>query len=541
MNFDVNELLLRGVAAHKEGNIDEAENIYRTILEIQPTHPDACHNLGTILLSTNKSALALPLLKIAIQINPKIEQFWLTYGNIQIIENKLEDAELSFRKVIELNKDNVIAYYNLAKLLIKIDEIDNTKTLSPLRLLDAVQNYKKTIEIKPYFAEAHINLGNVLVKLGKLDESEICYEKAIKLKPNYFEVYNKLGIVQKELGKLKDAETSYKKAIKIKPDFAVAHNNLGNIFSKLGYLDEAEISYRKALKIEPEFALAYVNLGALLHKIDDLDEAEISYRKALKIEPYLTFAYSGLGAVLHTLNRLDESEESYRMVLKLKPHDVEAKHILTALSEGTSKSAPREYVESLFDKYASHFENSLVNKLEYNIPKKIIKMITTNNSNIQLGSILDLGCGTGLIGDEIKNFCSNLQGIDLSLSMLDQAKNKNIYDKLEQRDITEYLSTENLDFNYFIAADVFVYVGDLSEVFRLIKSRKKSKGKLVFSTEHTDKDGFFLEKSGRYSHSKKYIESLCNEFGYKLSHFETTNLRKEKNEFLTGGLYLLDF
>lgn len=183
----------------------------------------------------------------------------------------------------------------------------------------------------------------------------------------------------------------------------------------------------------------------------------------------------------------------------------------------------------------------MVNKLEYKTPNKIVEMIVAKNPNIQLGSVLDLGCGTGLIGDEIKKYCSNLEGVDLSKLMLEKASAKNIYDKLEHKDIVEYLSTEDLDFNYFISSDVFVYVGNLSEIFRLIKSRNKSKGKFVFSTEHTDRDGFFLEQTGRYSHSKKYIESLCNKFGYKLSHFEVVNLRKNKNKFIIGGLYFLDF
>ena len=125
--------------------------------------------------------------------------------------------------------------------------------------------------------------------------------------------------------------------------------------------------------------------------------------------------------------------------------------------------------------------------------------------------------------------------------MLEQANNKDVYDKLAHRDIVDYLSTEDLDFDFFISTDVFVYVGDLSDVFRLIKSRNGSKGKLVFSTEHTDKNGFFLEKSGRYSHSKTYIEGLCEKFGYRLSYFEKADLRKEKGKFLIGGLYLLDF
>ena len=98
-----------------------------------------------------------------------------------------------------------------------------------------------------------------------------------------------------------------------------------------------------------------------------------------------------------------------------------------------------------------------------------------------------------------------------------------------------------MNFDYFIATDVFIYIGDLCDVFQLIKSRNKKGGKLAFSTEDYDGDNFTLEQSGRFSHSKKYIEILCEKFGYKLCHFETKNLRKEKNQYIRGGLYLLDF
>ena len=158
-----------------------------------------------------------------------------------------------------------------------------------------------------------------------------------------------------------------------------------------------------------------------------------------------------------------------------------------------------------------------------------------------LGSILDLGCGTGLTGVKIRDFCSNLEGIDLSSKMLEVAKTKNVYDKLDQVDIVEYLSNAELDFDYFISTDVFIYLGELSEVFRLIKAKNKKPGKLIFSTEHTEKEGFYLEKSGRYSHSTSYIKGLCKEFKFSISHFSETNLRKENGAFLIGGLYFLDF
>ena len=94
---------------------------------------------------------------------------------------------------------------------------------------------------------------------------------------------------------------------------------------------------------------------------------------------------------------------------------------------------------------------------------------------------------------------------------------------------------------YLVALDVFIYIGDLANLFRLIKSRNKIGGKLAFSTEDSDGDGYFLEVSGRYSHSKKYIDSLCEKFGYTVLHFERQSLRKQKNEYIMGGLYLLEF
>jgi len=409
------------------------------------------------------------------------------------------------------------------------------------RINESLVASQKSLQLEPQDSEAHNNLGNTLKKLSRLDEAEVSYRKAITLKPDLAEAYYNLGNTLKEQGRLEEAQASYRKAITLKPDLAEAYFNLGNTLKELGRLNEAEVSYRKAITLKPDYAEAHNNLGVLLQELGRLNEAEASYRKAIALKPDYTEAHSNLGIILQKLERLEEAEASYRKAMALKPDYAEAKHLLSALIGKTTNSAPRKYVETLFNNYAMNFEHSLVNKLEYKTPNLITELIVAKNSNIQLGSVLDLGCGTGLIGDEIKKYCSNLEGIDLSKSMLEKASAKNIYDKLEHKDIVEYLSTEDLDFNYFISSDVFIYVGELSEIFKLIKSRNKLKGKFIFSTEHTDRDGFFLEQTGRYSHSKKYIESLCNKFGYKLSHFETVNLRKNNNKFITGGLYLLDF
>ena len=259
------------------------------------------------------------------------------------------------------------------------------------------------------------------------------------------------------------------------------------------------------------------------------------------MKPDYAEAHYNLGITLKALGKLDKAAESHAQALALNPENSSAKHLFDALSGNTTESAPLDYVERLFDGYASNFEESLVDKLEYKTPKLIAEIILRDSNSDSLGSIIDLGCGTGLLGVEIKQVCKHLEGLDLSQKMLHVAKEKGVYDGLIKQDILGYLASADLNFDYFIATDVFVYIGDLSGVFQLIKSRNKNSGKLVFSTEHYDGDDFSLQQSGRYSHSKIYIAGLCETFGYKLRHFETQPLRKHKNESISGGLYLLDF
>ena len=92
MELTVEQTLQQGVAAHKEGKFQEAERLYRAILQIQSTHPDANHNLGVLAVSLNNPEAALPLFKIALQINPKIEYYWDCYIDALIRSNQFTNA-----------------------------------------------------------------------------------------------------------------------------------------------------------------------------------------------------------------------------------------------------------------------------------------------------------------------------------------------------------------------------------------------------------------------------------------------------------------
>jgi Flp pilus assembly protein TadD len=309
MELTVDQMLQQGVAAHNAGNPQEAERLYRAILQVQPKHPDANHNLGLIAISVNQASAALPLFKIALDVNPKIEQFWLSYIDALIKDNQIKDAKRAIKKAkkkgfngVKLNAlyvqpiappdaispsqqqlKNLLDYYRAGryddaeKLAVSITQEFPEHPLS-WKVLGAVFGQtgrgskaanacQKVVALSPEDAEAHYNLGMALQPLGRLEEAEASCRQAIALKPDYVKAHNNLGNTLQELGRLEDAEASLRQAIGLKTDFAEAHNNLGITLQELGRLDEAEASCRQAIALKSDYAEAHYNLGGLLLKI----------------------------------------------------------------------------------------------------------------------------------------------------------------------------------------------------------------------------------------------------------------------------------
>ena len=250
----------------------------------------------------------------------KDHRVFSNYGIILKNLEKLKEAELSYRKAIEIKPDYAMAHYNLGIIL---QEIGKSQ--------EAELSYHKAIEIKPDYAEAHSNLGVLLKDLGKSQEAELSYRKAIEIKPDYAMAHYNLGNILKDLGKSQEAELSYRKAIEIKPDYAMAHYNLGNILKDLGKSQEAELYTRKAIEIKPDYAEAHSNLGTILIDLGNLQEAELYTRKAIEIKPDYAEAHSNLGTILIDLGNLQEAELYTRKAIELNPNFVEASWNLSLL------------------------------------------------------------------------------------------------------------------------------------------------------------------------------------------------------------------
>jgi tetratricopeptide (TPR) repeat protein len=398
MELTNEQALQQAVEAHKAGKLQDAEALYRAILQAQPKHPDANHNLGVLAVSLNKSELALPLFKTALEANPSQGQFWLSYIDALIKTNQLEIA----KGVLEQGKKLGLAGESVDALEVQLTPIavveesesilqkqassfseqrkrvsakkekkknspsnqtntNQVRSPSQAEVSGLLEHYqkgrydlaenlaKKLTQQYPDHQFSWKVLGAVFKQTGRLQESLIASQRAVAILPNDAEAHYNLGNTLKGLGRLKDAEASFSKAILIKPEYAQAHSNLGNTLKGLGRLKDAEASFSKAITIKPDLAEAHYNLGNTLKEIGRLEEAETSYKKAITIKPDYAEAYYNLGATLQELCRLRDAEENYSKAILIKPDYAQAHSNLGATLQelGRLEDAETSYKKAI--------------------------------------------------------------------------------------------------------------------------------------------------------------------------------------------------
>lgn len=393
MELTIQQALQQGVAAHKKGQVEEAERLYKAILNSQPAQPDANHNLGVLLVSINKTDAALPLFKVAVETNSKVDQFWLSYIDALIKAKQGENA----KQVLEQAKNQGVVEYKLDILKTQLNSLNTTgnvysanppqKLLSRLlehyqsgrlgdaeilalsitrdfpndnfswmilaavfkaigRNTEALNANQTAVELSPQDAEAHSNLGVTLQELGRLNEAEVSLRQAIVLRPNYPEAHNNLGNALKEQGRLDEAEASYRQAIVLNPGYANAHSNLGATLQELSRLDEAEASYIQAIALRPNYAEAYSNLGVTLQELGRLEEAEESLKHAITLKPDFALAHYGLTKVLYNMSYKDSALESIKKANVIDPKSKDFSLLLSVLQARKARENTAEGVKN---------------------------------------------------------------------------------------------------------------------------------------------------------------------------------------------------
>lgn len=220
--LSVAEALKRAVGLHEQGHLGRAEELYRTVLNVQPDHVDALHYLGVMRLQQSRHDEAVSLIGEALRHRPNFPDALCNRGTALQALNRLEEAVMSYDTAIAIRPDYANALFNRG---------------NALRILghytDALASYDKALAIQPDFAVAHTNRGNALDALGRHEAALASYDKALAIRPRYPEALCCRGSVLRKLMRFKDALETFQRVAAIDAGFrhvqgeiAIARGNL---------------------------------------------------------------------------------------------------------------------------------------------------------------------------------------------------------------------------------------------------------------------------------------------------------------------------
>ncbi|MCB1341938.1 MAG: methyltransferase domain-containing protein [Pseudooceanicola sp.] len=268
-------------------------------------------------------------------------------------------------------------------------------------------------------------------------------------------------------------------------------------------------SYAEALALEGDFAAA----------------AEVM-AGALELAPGWAAGWYRLGEWREQAD-FGDAAAAWQQAVEADPTDRLGARLRWALAQGvrTVESMPSPFVELLFDQYAPAFDAALVERLNYRGPQ-LLKESLLRAGFTRAERALDLGCGTGLMGEALRGHAGWLEGWDISSGMLAEARGKGVYDALDKRDITE-LSLGAERYDLIVAADVFLYIGALERVVAWCAGSLKPGGRLAFTVERGTQ-AVELRESRRFAHSADYVRGLLSDAGFGAVRLEDCVVRRDR-------------
>ncbi len=530
----------QAVQHHQAGRLKEAQSLYRQVLTIEPKHADSLHLLGLIAREGGDTAAARELVRKSIALDSENATFHNTLGVIEQETGKLDLAVSSLRRAISIEAD---------------------------------------------YAEAHGNLGNALREQGRLEEAEQAYRRAIALQPRYSKAYNNLGIVLKEQGQLEDAVASYRRAIELSPRYAEAHNNLGTALMAGDRLGEAAAAFSQAVALRPAYAEAHNNLGVVLKEQDKLADAEASYRQATVLDPTLVDAHVNLGHVLFDQGKRDAAAGAAAaarklgppagavhfplgdLLLKLGDSKAAESHLRSYLAfdradrmgarlllasfgaEALPPQASEAFVRDLYARRAGFWDRTATAEHPYRGAKLVADTALKLLAGKSDASVLDAGCGTGLVGALLRSHVGRLDGVDLSPAMVLAAEQKGIYDSLAEGDLIAFLNEHPQSYDAVVSAATLIHFGDLRPVFDAAQAALRPNGIFVFTAfphdAETPSSGFAvapitgLAYGGCYAHGPSYLRRTAEAAGFSVAVLDRETHEHHRGQPVAGLIVAL--
>ena len=416
----------------------------------------------------------------------------------------------------------------------------------------------------------HLHTAREQIAKGDLKNAALTLNKAQKQMPDDPRVFMLAGLMAEKSGNIKSAFEALRRSVAMAPDWGPGLLELALLLARQNQFPEALETAEKVAALEPQNLQVLAGVIDIAHRAGHLDMALRHLRRGLVLVPGDVQLRRLLARDLGNLGQHAESLEAWGTLIDENPQDTEALmgrvHVLVAqgqptralkdtmallalvpgdsvyayynaLAHGaTPTHQPPELNRALFDGMAELYDQHMVRGLKYQLPKQMAEKIIARYPDKKL-NVLDLGCGTGLLGVCLGRIDGALIGVDISKGMMEQAARHNVYDRFHHTNLLDALEDTPAALYQVIAAlDVFIYAGDLTHAIPNALRILVPGGQLMFSCETAPEDGpdLVLLPSGRYAHKRSHVQALCQTAGFDPIEMEDTVLRHENNEPVNG-------
>jgi predicted TPR repeat methyltransferase len=362
-----------------------------------------------------------------------------------------------------------------------------------------------------------------------------------------------LGVVLLEMNRPEDAVPCLREAVAAEPRHPACVRAYATALERTGARDAAAQALADGIRVVPgDAGLRTAAIMVAMRGRDFAAAADIA--EAARQDGVADAQVFGLrGHALSSLGRHEEATASYAEALKLAPEDPYVRHLVAAAGLlPQSTRAPAPYLETVFDGYAQRFEAHLIG-LHYRVPGLLRAALLELRPELAepggaMGPVLDLGCGTGLMGVVLSDLpLGPFTGVDVSDGMLREAAAKELYGTLVHRELEAFLAQDATIWPLVLAADVFCYFGVLDEAMRLCHARMPPGGLLLFTVEEMAQPGaedvakgWRLGRQGRFSHHPDYIARVAEQAGFAMRMMRREALRSEAGAGVAGLVVALE-
>ncbi|MEO7391368.1 MAG: tetratricopeptide repeat protein [Ramlibacter sp.] len=414
------------------------------------------------------------------------------------------------------------------------------KLIAQGKLPDAAKKLNAASKISPADPRIYLMGSRLAEAAGNPAGAQDAARRAVSLAPHWPVAVTELAFLLARQNQLKEAVTQAQRAMELDGDNPQVLARVIDIAHRAQHFELAIQWLRRALAQAPGAKDIQLLLARDLRLTGKLDESLALYDEFIGASPTNGLALMGRAQTALARGDLALARKDCETLLELVPGNDEVLFYLDLANGKTPAHQPAAMVRSLYDGFAELYDQHVVAGLKYKLPRDVGKIISERYAGRGY-NVLDLGCGTGLLGACLGRIDGFLVGVEVSPPMIEQAARHKVYDKFHNVDLLDALAeTPDALYDVVAALDVFIYAGDMGTAIPNALRILRPGGHFIFSCEEAAENeaDLVLRPSRRYAHKASHIETLCRAAGFDPVKIERMPLRYENNEPIQGFLVI---